>query len=100
MQKEKTIIPLVNFDFGLLPLKPMDKVCNVCMARRNGQGLTAQFCSGSTLPAAVRWKESARFFFPVRSMQFQGPTSMYSDYLGARMGQYGDTTWECVSFHT
>lgn len=32
MQKEKTIILIVNFDFGLLPLKPMDKMCNVCMA--------------------------------------------------------------------
>lgn len=74
MQKEKTIIPLVNFDFGLLPLKPMDKVCNVCMARRNEQGLTAQFCSGSTLPTAVRWKESARLFFPSSKYAVSGPS--------------------------
>lgn len=63
MQKEKAIILIVNFDFDFLPLKPMDKMYNVCMAHCNVQGLTVKFCSGFQVSCSSKVERKCQIVF-------------------------------------
>lgn len=93
MQKEKTIILIVNFDFGLLPLKPMDKMCNVCTAHCNVQGLTVKFCSGFHVSCSSKVERKCQIVFSQFEVyNFRAQHLCILTIWGAGMGQYGDIT--------